>query len=571
MTDKSATDVSTETTTMAPDSVIDGGAAIVVGAGLAGLFTALTIARGLGVTKAGPGAGSQNRTVTLVALDAPGRHASSGWAQGGIAAAMGADDSPQAHAADTIGAGAGIVDEAVARLVADEIPQRVEDLLAMGVPFDRADDGGLVLGREAAHSRNRIVKVSGDRAGAVITATLGQRVFETDTIRMLTGVEVQDLAVENGRICGVFAAAGPDRRMVMIRAPHVVLATGGAGALYKVTTAPLAMVGTGLGLAARAGARIADAEFIQFHPTAMALGLDPAPLATEALRGEGAVLTTQSGERFMADVHPDAELAPRDVVARAIHERLMAEDKVFLDGRQALGAAFAERFPTVYGYCRDAGLDPSLDPIPVAPAAHYHMGGVSVDQNGRSSLPGLWACGEVSSTGLHGANRLASNSLAEALVFAGRIGLAIRESTPLPERTPDRLPALVFDTPIGRHASPVLARLRGIMTREVGLVRERSGLVRAARDLHRMARHLRTTLVGPAAYGNVLAATTLVVASAVDRTESRGGHYRADYPDADPAQAQRSHTTLAAAESRLLDLAEEAAPGYDDPVWSART
>ncbi|MGF1457125.1 MAG: L-aspartate oxidase [Alphaproteobacteria bacterium] len=547
------------------DSVIDGGAAIVVGAGLAGLFTALTIARGLGAV---PGS---ERTVTLVALDAPGRHASSGWAQGGIAAAMGAGDSPDAHAADTMAVGGGIVDPAVAAMVAHGVPARVEDLLALGVPFDRDETGALTLGREAAHSANRIVKVSGDKAGAVITATLGQRVFETDTIRMLTGVEVQDLAVENGRITGVFAAAGPDRRMVMIRAPHVVLATGGAGALYKVATAPLAMVGTGLGLAARAGAQVADAEFVQFHPTGMALGVDPAPLATEALRGEGAILTTQSGERFMTALHPDGELAPRDVVARAIHARLAAGDTVYLDCRKALGASFADRFPTVYGFCRAAGLDPARDPIPIAPAAHYHMGGVAVDREGRSTVPGLWACGEVSSTGLHGANRLASNSLAEALVFAGQIGMAVRDSTPEPVTGADRLPALVFDTPVGRHASPVLARLRGIMTREVGLIRDRSSLVRAARDLHRMARQLRTTLVGPAAYGNVLAAATLIIASAAERTESRGSHYRTDYPEPDPAWARRSATTLAAAESCLLDLAEEAAPGYDDPVWSART
>ncbi len=549
----------------ARDSVIDGGAAVVIGAGLAGLFTALTIARG---QAAGAGGGPA-RPVTLVALDAPGRLASSGWAQGGVAAAMGADDRAEDHAADTVRAGAGIVDEAVALGVAQDVRDRIEDLLALGVPFDRSTDGALVLGREAAHGRNRIVKVSGDRAGAVITSTLGKQVTATPAIRVLTGADVHDLAMEDGRVVGVFAAVDGDRQPVLIRAPHVVLATGGAGALYQITTAPLAMLGTGLGLAARAGALIADPEFVQFHPTAMVLGRDPAPLATEALRGEGAILVTGSGERFMTRVHPDAELAPRDVVARSIHARLLAGDRVFLDCRKALGASFADRFPTVYGYCQDAGLDPSTTPVPVAPAAHYHMGGVAVDALGRTSVPGLWACGEVSATGLHGANRLASNSLAEALVFGARIGMAIRDETPAPERAVEARPALRFATPPGRHASPVMMRLRALMTREVGLIRNEASLVRAARELVRMERHLGMTLAGPAVYGNVVSAASLIVASAAERRESRGGHFREDHPVPDQSWARRTVTDLREARARLLDLADrdsapEAAPSQQE-------
>ncbi len=531
-----------------PEKTVDGGSAIVVGAGLAGLFTALTIARGLG-PKPGP-----KRHVTLLALDVPGKQASSGWAQGGIAAAMGPDDSASNHAQDTEVAGAGIVDPRIAAMVAEEVPRRVEDLFHFGVPFDRSAEGVWSLGREAAHGQNRIVRISGDRAGAVITSTLGQRAQETPAIRIVTGVDVERLIVEQGRVVGVAAAVGADRNPVMIRAPHVVLATGGAGALYSVTTAPLAMLGTGLGLAAQAGARIADPEFVQFHPTAIVLGRDPAPLATEALRGEGAVLTNQAGVRFMPAIHKDAELAPRDVVARAIHGRILAGDHVFLDCRQALGATFPDRFPTVYAHCREAGLDPVKEPIPVAPAAHYHMGGIDVDADGQSSLPGLWACGEVASTGLHGANRLASNSLAEAIVFGGRIGIAIRGATPVMIGDGPADDLIVGDSVTARQTSPGIAHLRSVMTRDVGLIRSRASLVRAASEIKRLARMAPR---GRAFDGNVLATATLIVAAAAARTESRGGHFRSDFPQSSPQWAHRTFTSLEEAQSGLDHLAAE--------------
>ena len=309
-----------------------------------------------------------------------------------------------------------------------EALERIADLVGYGAPFDRKADGSLALGREAAHSLPRIVHVKGDGAGAAISATLAARASEADCITLLEGFHAIELAMEGGRVTGIFARSGigHDARLILFRARAVILATGGLGALYAVTTNPLEARGEGLGMAARAGALIADPEFVQFHPTAIAVGRDPAPLATEALRGEGAVLIDDRGNRFMTDLHKDAELAPRDIVARAIHRQILSGRKVFLDCRTAIGAEFPHHFPTIYAACMAAGIDPVAAPIPVAPAAHYHMGGIASDAAGRSSLPGLWAVGECASTGLHGANRLASNSLLEGLIFGARVADDVR-------------------------------------------------------------------------------------------------------------------------------------------------
>ncbi len=543
---------------------IDGGAAVVVGAGLAGLFTALTLVR------------HHDRPVTLITLDRPGTEASSAWAQGGIAAAMGSDDMPLLHARDTVSAGAGTVDPAIARLVAEEAPRRIMDLVDLGIPFDRFADGSFSLGREAAHSRNRIVKVTGDRAGAVVTSTLARVAEQMDALRILPYCAVHGLVMEKGAAAGVEAVHVSGTRL-LIRAPHVVLATGSAGGLYGITTTPLGLMGTGVGLAARAGATIGDPEFVQFHPTGMVLNRDPVPLATEALRGEGAILVTQTGHRFMPGIHDDAELAPRDVVARAIHARISAGDKVFLDCREAIGARFPDAFPTVNALCREAGIDPVREPIPVAPAAHYHMGGILTDDRGRTSIPGLWACGEVACTGLHGANRLASNSLAEAIVFGGRIGEAIgAESAACPALAPlpDHLtgngsakgarPAL----PLSRN--PALSRLRQIMNRDVGLIRDGASLTRAAEQIARLAAALPDN---PGAHrpgaahllhvqlANAVACASLIVAGAAQRTESRGGHFRSDAPTSDPAWARRTVITLDQARGVIHDLADGGASG----------
>ncbi len=505
------------------DNIVETDGALILGAGIAGLFTALKLAPMPSIVLAGT---------------RPGLSGSSAWAQGGIAAAMGEGDSWQSHARDTMVAGAGLCDAEVVDLVAGEAPARIEDLVELGVPFDRRSDGLLALGREAAHSRARIVHVKGDGAGAAISATLAARAAEANSITLLEGFHAVELAMENGRVTGLFARSGlgPHARLILFRARAVILATGGLGALYGVTTNPLEARGEGLGMAARAGALIADPEFVQFHPTAIAVGRDPAPLATEALRGEGAILVNERGERFMTRIHQDAELAPRDVVARAIHRQIVSGRKVFLDCSNAIGAEFAHHFPTVYGACRTAGIDPSITPIPVAPAAHYHMGGIATDVHGRTSLAGLWAVGECASTGLHGANRLASNSLLEGLVFGARAARdvqgrlaagAMRGLPPAPER---------FASPAPPHV------LRGAMSRDVALERNEQGL-RAALDV--IAR-LETTGTEPALL-NMTAAAKLVAAAALARLESRGGHWRSDHPQTS-SHATRTFMTLADAE-----------------------
>jgi L-aspartate oxidase len=340
----------------------------------------------------------------------------------------------------------------------------------------------------------------------------------------------------------------------------VVLATGGIGGLYQVTSNPGRVRGQGLGMAARAGAVIADPEFVQFHPTGIAVDRDPAPLASEALRGEGAVLIDETGTRFMAAIHPDAELGPRDVVARAIHHHIAAGHKVFLDTRAAMGASFAEHFPTVAGYCAEAGIDPVTQPIPVAPIQHYHMGGVHTDEAGRTSIPGLWAVGEVACTGLHGANRLASNSLLEALVFGARIAAQITAEgaeTGHPTGTTSApTPAGRTDAPPDAPSEAALDELRRIMTTHVGVERDAAGLAHALRDIARIERE---TQSANHAFLNMLATATLIAAAALKRTESRGAHARADYPQADPAQARQTLITLSEALA-VRAATEETAP-----------
>src|SRR5436190_3071427 len=356
---------------------------VIVGGGLAGLFCALKLAP---------------RPVTVISAAPLGQGASTAWAQGGIAAAVAQGDSPETHAADTIAVGAGLVDERVALGLAREAAARIDDLLAYGVPFDRDLEGKLAVGREAAHSARRIVHVRGDMAGAAIIAALTEAVRKTPTIRLIEDFVAERLLTDAGAVSGLQIRKANDALAASLTIPTraVVLATGGIGHLYAVTTNPAEASGLGLAIAARAGAVIADPEFVQFHPTAIMVGRDPAPLATEALRGEGATLINTNGERFMLARQPLAQLAPRDVVARGVFAEIAADRGAFLDASKALGARFAEKFPTVYASCINAGIDPATQPIPIAPAAHYHMGGIAVDTSGRSSLKGLWAGGEVS-------------------------------------------------------------------------------------------------------------------------------------------------------------------------------
>ena len=517
------------------DSRIDGisrSEVLVVGSGAAGLTAAL---------------GCAPRRATVITKARLGTGGSSPWAQGGIAAAVGSDDAPALHAADTLAAGAGLNDPHVVDILTAEGPERVKALLALGAHFDLDDEGALSLGREAAHSRRRILHAR-DATGAEVVRTLVEAVRRAPEIRVVDQAFAVDLAVEDGRVVGLLAVHADGRRILHL-APAVVLATGGLGRLYLHTTNPKEATGDGLAMAARAGARLVDLEFVQFHPTALATGADPMPLLTEALRGEGAVLIDETGARFMPAEHPDAELAPRDVVARAVWRQQMAGHRVFLDARAAVGEELPEHFPTVFELCRREGLDPRIEPIPVSPAAHYHMGGIAVDECGRTSLPGLWACGEVTATGAHGANRLASNSLLEALVFGARVADDLRSAAVPPVR---RMPRASLAGPGGTglplagagaadDAALTLA-IRGLMWEKVGLVRDGAGLAAAVGELERLAAaHPR--VAGEAR--NLLAVGRLVAEAARERRESRGGHYRSDYPESDPAWQRRLFLTAA--------------------------
>jgi L-aspartate oxidase len=518
--------------------------AVIVGGGLAGLFCALKLAP---------------RPVTLISSAPLGEGASSAWAQGGIAAAVAEGDSAEAHAADTIAVGGGIVDEEIALGLAREAGIRIEDLLRYGVPFDRDLEGRLAVGREAAHSARRIVHVRGDMAGRAIIAALSEAVRKTPSIRLIEGFVAEALLTEDGAVTGLQLRDARDAtaRPVVIASRAVVLATGGIGHLYAVTTNPQEASGLGLAIAARAGAVIADPEFVQFHPTAIMVGRDPAPLATEALRGEGATLINDLGERFMQKAHPEAELAPRDIVARGVFAEIAAGRGAFLDAREALGARFAEQFPTVHASCLAGGLDPAKQPIPIAPAAHYHMGGIAVDARGRSSLKGLWAGGEVSSTGAHGANRLASNSLLEAVVFAARIAEDIAGQE---IEAPASLPP-ILTMPHNEATSALVGKeLRATMSSHVGVIRHGDGLAEAVRSFAAIERE-----AGSIAMRNMATTALLVASSAWSRRESRGAHFRADYPAETPLLALRTMTTLAAARE-VADTLEIREPQLAQPM-----
>jgi L-aspartate oxidase len=491
--------------------------AIVVGSGIGGLTAALALAprRVLVVTKGDPGGGSTP------------------WAQGGIAAAVAGDDSPAEHAADTVAAGGGINDPRAVEVLTAAAPERVAALAALGVHFDTGGDGALLLSREGGHHRRRVLHSGGDSTGVAMMRALVAAAAAAEHVETIAFAFAADLVLDRGRVVGVAVRADGGERLLAL-APAVVLATGGVGRLYAHTTNPPEVTGDGLAMAARAGARLVDLEFVQFHPTALDTGRDPMPLLTEALRGEGAVLVDESGERFMVGEHPDAELAPRDVVARAISRRRQAGSRVYLDATGSVGDSFPDRFPTVFQLCREEGIDPRREPVPVAPAAHYHMGGVAADLDGGSSLPGLWAVGEVARTGVHGANRLASNSLLEATVFGQRTGESVRAATPaaIDEKQAAAAAADPGPAPAAGDAHPVVVELRRVMDERVGVVRDRAGLVAGLETIEALAGRLEP--VASEAH-NMVDAARLIARAALVRTESRGAHFRADYPAPDPA------------------------------------
>ncbi len=521
---------------------------IIIGSGLAGLVCALELAP---------------TPVTLITKTPRLDGGSSVLATGGIAAAIGPGDTPGHHAADTLSAGAGLSDPEGALQLAEDGVENLQFLLNEGVSFDRAQGGGLQLAREAAHSYPRIIHAGGDATGQVIVKSLIERVRATRSINVLENTLVHDLVVHGGCVHGIVAYT-PGRQWIYCQASQVVVATGGIGMCWWHTTNPREATGDGLAMAARAGAKLTDLEFVQFHPTALAVHSKNTgarlPLLTEALRGAGAVLLDESGHRFMLSGYPGAEMAPRDVVARAIEKQTANGKAVFLDLRPVFSAGKDHLFPQAIEAARKAGFDPAKEPVPVIPAAHYHMGGIQTDHRGQTSIDGLWACGEAATTGIHGANRLASNSLLEALVYARRVAVDIG-CNPLPQyKHPAPAPAgpkVPPDTALVR-LDGMVDTTRTLMSRKVGVLRSGKGLATALSQLSNLDKQMRSlaeqnTSRRPSsanmvkrwsAARNLLLVARLVTLAAWQRQESRGAHYRDDYPNPAPEWKRRQSLTV---------------------------
>ncbi|MDT0460256.1 L-aspartate oxidase [Streptomyces sp. DSM 41527] len=539
---------------------------VVVGSGVAGLTAALRCAA----------AGRRTVVVTKARLD----DGSTRWAQGGIAAALGDGDTPEQHLADTLVAGAGLCDEAAVRTLVTEGPDAVHRLIRTGARFDTAPDSDeIALTREGGHHRRRIAHAGGDATGAEISRALVEAVRAAG-LRTIENALVLDLLTDaGGHTSGVtlhVMGEGQHDGVGAVRAPAVVLATGGMGQVFSATTNPAVSTGDGVALALRAGAEVSDLEFVQFHPTPLYLGPDAEgqqPLISEAVRGEGAHLVDADGTRFMVGQHELAELAPRDIVAKAIMRRAHEQgvEHMYLDGRHFGAQMWETRFPTILAACRSHGIDPVTEPIPVAPAAHYASGGVRTDLRGRTTVPGLYACGEVACTGVHGANRLASNSLLEGLVFAERIAADIAEG-PAPACTTDPAPAPATDpapASAPRTTLPLLApetrtAVQRIMTAGAGVLRSAGSLARAAAELDRLHREATeasadTTHKSPEPgveaweATNLLCVARVLVAAAQRRTETRGCHWREDHPDRDDASWRR-HFRITLDADRALNL-----------------
>jgi L-aspartate oxidase len=511
---------------------------IVIGAGVAGLAFTLSLPPELRVALLTKGVLGESNTR---------------YAQGGLSAAVGADDTPALHAADTLVAGAGLSDvEAVARLV-EGAPEAVRWLIALGARFDAGANGEMLLGREAAHSRRRVLHAGGDATGAEIERSLVARVREDRNVDLFPGAFVVDLIVADGRCRGVLAELESGGPLTLLAAPVTVLAAGGAGHLWATTSNPEGATADGLAMALRAGATVADTEFVQFHPTVLALPGEVPFLVSEAVRGEGAYLRNAAGERFMTAVHPLAELAPRDVVARAIHRQMALDgrDHVDLDLRHLDPEEMRERFPTITRELAARGLDLATDLIPVAPAAHYFIGGVAASTEGITSLPGLLAFGEAAATGIHGANRLASNSLLEGLVFgmagAGRLSREWPRLATEPALEPAVALPTMGTTLTRNEIAALRARLQRAMSRHVGVVRDAAGLTRGREEIESIAADLRLGSAGEIEANdaktrrafwelrNLVDGARAVIAAAVHREESRGAHYRSDFPNPDPS------------------------------------
>ena len=510
---------------------------VVVGSGVAGVTTVLAIRRALPAARI--------LLVTKSVLD----DGSTRWAQGGVAAALGPGDSPEDHLADTLTAGAGICDPAAVRALVTEGPDAVRRLMSIGAEFDREPAGPLALTREGGHLRRRIAHAGGDATGAEISRALLAALADAADSAQLDVIEhalaIDLLRTPDGRAAGItlhVLGEGQQDGVGAVHARAVVLATGGFGQVYAATTNPLVSTGDGVALALRAGAEAADLEFIQFHPTVLWLGPTAhgrQPLISEAVRGEGAFLVDGAGRRFMVGQHPLADLAPRDVVAKAMM-RVMIEtgtDHVFLDGRHLGAQLWQHRFPTIQASCREHGIDPVTELIPVVPAAHYASGGIRTDLRGRTSVPGLFACGETASTGVHGANRLASNSLLEGLVFAERIAARLAAGLPpAAEPGPDTRAVGLLDPAIVTPLQHLMSARAGVLRSGAGLAAARAGLAALGEQTSDKpgAEAWQATSLHLVASG--------IVSAALAREETRGSHWREDFPDL--SDAWRGHVII---------------------------
>ena len=492
---------------------------LVIGAGIAGGTAALRAAR----------AGASVLCVTKSDFAS----ANTSWAQGGVAAALRDDDSAALHAADTLRVGAGLSDRSVVDLVVSRGREIIEWLESLGTRFDRTATGELALGREGGHSTHRVVHANGDATGREVQRALAEAITKQANVICKVGPFVRDLLIDDGRCVG--AVIQDEDHEFAVQAGAVVLATGGAGQIYRETTNPAGASGDGIALGFRAGARLRDLEFVQFHPTVLYIAGASRFLISEVVRGAGAALVDRDGDRFMVAIHPDAELAPRDVVSRAILSRMVEtnDTHVYLDLSQIAGDPHA-RFPSISSICRAFDIDIACDPIPVRPGAHYMIGGIETDRSGRTSIPGLWAAGEVAATGLHGANRLASNSLLEGAAFGALVGEDAAQCT---ERR--SLPHQVQDstnnpTPPLLQLDDVLYSLKSLMWRDVGLARTEEGLATAAARIglwHRYVRHAHSRERRSYELQNMLTVAALVATAGLVRRESRGTHFRADFAE----------------------------------------
>ena len=502
-------------------------ATIVIGSGISGLFVALE------ARKLGP---------VLVLTKGSIDDCNTRWAQGGIAAAVGPLDTPAQHLKDTIAAGDGLVDEEAARVLCNEAPSRIRDLVEYGVSFDSLG-GEVALGREAAHSHSRILHAGGDRTGAEIETALTAAVNDPQ-ITILDFTLVTRLMVVRGRTAGVECIALNTGQAETYESANVVLATGGAGQLFSYTTNPDVATGDGIALAFEAGAEVADLEFYQFHPTALHLEGAPPFLISEAVRGDGALLRNVHGEAFMARYHELRELAPRDVVARAIVAEMRAtgQESVSLDCTGMTAVDLAVRFPGIYAFCQGVGIDMRSDLIPVAPAAHYLMGGVRTDIHGRTTIPGLYACGEVACTGVHGANRLASNSLMETVVFGKRVVEHMETNEGGAAARTEQARA----TASAGGAAPTHAELKQLMWECAGIERDGDQMSSGRRTMREWGAAKETNTRSGFERRQMTVLGSLMLQAALERTESRGGHFRRDFPSRDDIQWLRQQVWVRA-------------------------